>query len=99
MQLTHKQFNVLYALSRRPSITQQQLASECEIGLTAANAAVIDLSEAGLIKDARLTPKGMTALKPYAVDNAVILAAGLSSRFAPSPMNAPRDFSKFVAKS
>ena len=94
MQLTHKQFNVLYALSRRPGITQQQLASECEIGLTAANAAVIDLSEAGLIKDARLTPKGMTALKPYAVDNAVILAAGLSSRFAPISYERPKGLLK-----
>ncbi|MGO5293610.1 phosphotransferase [Collinsella sp. LCP21S3_A3] len=94
MQLTHKQFNVLYALSRRPGITQQQLAGECEIGLTAANAAVIDLSEAGLIKDARLTPKGMTALKPYAVDNAVILAAGLSSRFAPISYERPKGLLK-----
>lgn len=83
MQLTLTQFNTLYALSRHPGISQQQLANECEIGLASANATVNGLSEAGLIEGTHLTSKGMIALKPYAVNNAVILAAGLSSRFCP----------------
>ena len=64
------------------------------MGLATANAAVKDLSEAGLIEGARLTPRGMTALKPYAVDNAVILAAGLSSRFAPISYERPKGLLK-----
>lgn len=94
MQLTHRQFNALYALSKHPCITQRDLADQCGIGLATANAAVKDLSEAGLIEGARLTPKGMTALKPYAVDNAVILAAGLSSRFAPISYERPKGLLK-----
>ena len=94
MQLTHKQFNVLYALSKHPGITQRALADQCRMGLATANAAVKDLSEAGLIEGARLTPRGMTALKPYAVDNADILAAGLSSRFAPISYERPKGLLK-----
>ena len=94
MQLTHKQFNVLYALSKHPGIAQRSLADQCRMGLATANAAVKDLSEAGLIEGARLTPRGMTALKPYAVDNAVILAAGLSSRFAPISYERPKGLLK-----
>ena len=94
MQLTHRQFNALYTLSKHPGITQRDLADQCGMGLATANAAVKDLSEAGLIEGARLTPKGMIALKPYAVDNAVILAAGLSSRFAPISYERPKGLLK-----
>lgn len=44
MQLTHKQFNALYALSKHPGITQRDLADQCGMGLATANAAVKDLS-------------------------------------------------------
>lgn len=48
----------------------------------------------GLIDDGRLTARGMAALKPYEVDNAVILAAGLSSRFAPISYEGPEGLLK-----
>lgn len=48
----------------------------------------------GLIDDGRLTARGMAALKPYEVDNAVILAAGLSSRFAPISYERPKGLLK-----
>lgn len=37
-----------------------------------------------------ITSKGLEALKPFKVKNAVILAAGLSSRFAPLSYEKPK---------
>ena len=94
MTLTQNQFKAAYALKRRPGITQRELADECGLGLATVNAALRELAEAGLAAEGRLTPKGMAALKPYAVDNAVILAAGLSSRFAPISYERPKGLLK-----
>ena len=94
MPLTQNQFKAAYALKRRPGATQRELADECGLGLATVNAALRELAEAGLAAEGRLTPKGMAALKPYAVDNAVILAAGLSSRFAPISYERPKGLLK-----
>ena len=94
MSLTQNQFKTAYALKRHPGITQRELADECGLGLATVNAALRELAEAGLAAEGRLTPKGMAALRPYAVDNAVILAAGLSSRFAPISYERPKGLLK-----
>ena len=94
MPLTQNQFKAAYALKRHPGITQRELADECGLGLATVNAALRELAEAGLAAEGRLTPKGMAALRPYAVDNAVILAAGLSSRFAPISYERPKGLLK-----
>lgn len=38
----------------------------------------------------RLTPQGYDALAPYKVDNAIIMAAGISARFAPLSYEKPK---------
>lgn len=49
------------------------------------------LEQAGLIaNDAKLTEAGLAALEPYRVDNAVILAAGASTRFIPLSLERPK---------
>jgi len=40
--------------------------------------------------DGTLTPKALAALEPYRVDNAVILAAGASTRFIPLSLEQPK---------
>ena len=61
-----------------------------DLGLATVNAAYKECVSQGLIDEGRLTAKGMAELRPYAVDNAVILAAGLSSRFAPISYERPK---------
>ena len=94
MPLTHNQFKAAYALRRHPGATQRDIAEDCGLGLATVNAAMKELAYAGLAADGRLTPRGMAALRPYAVDNAVILAAGLSSRFAPISYERPKGLLK-----
>jgi CTP:phosphocholine cytidylyltransferase-like protein len=48
------------------------------------------LQKKGLIDKVGLTEKGLAALEPYRVQNAVIMAAGLSSRFVPLSLEKPK---------
>ena len=49
-----------------------------------------DLETKGLISYYRLTDAGREALKPYTVDNAVIMAAGAATRFIPLSLEQPK---------
>ena len=90
MALKHNHFKVIYAYSKLPHATQREIANATGLGLATVNAACKECEAAGLISDGRLTATGIASLKPYAVDNAIILAAGLSSRFAPISYERPK---------
>ena len=49
-----------------------------------------DLESRGLVSNYRLTPQSKEALRPYAVDNAVIMAAGAATRFIPLSLEQPK---------
>ncbi len=49
-----------------------------------------NLVKRGYIKDNKLTSKALNALQPYKVNNAVILAAGASTRFIPLSLEQPK---------
>lgn len=48
------------------------------------------LTEEGYLKESDLTPKGREILQAHKVDNAIILAAGMSSRFVPLNFEKPK---------
>lgn len=84
------EFAVLRACLRDDAPSQRVIAQETGLSLGTVNGVCQALSAAGLLEDARITPAGMDALEPYKVDNAVIMAAGLSSRFAPISYEKPK---------
>lgn len=89
--LNRYQFEVLRACESAPSLTQRDIATSAGISLGSVNKAFRELAEQGYIDDARkLTSKGESALVPYKVDNAVILAAGPATRFAPLSFEKPK---------
>lgn len=49
-----------------------------------------DLTTSGLLENKQLTQKGIEALQPYKVNNAVILAAGSATRFIPLSLEYPK---------
>ncbi|MDD5866138.1 MAG: NTP transferase domain-containing protein [Lachnospiraceae bacterium] len=51
---------------------------------------ITDLENRGLVSNYRLTEKGLATLQPYAVDNAVIMAAGAATRFIPLSLEQPK---------
>lgn len=51
---------------------------------------VRSFQEQGLVTEDGITEKGLEALLPYKVDNAVIMAAGMSTRFVPLSLEKPK---------
>lgn len=88
--LTKQEFAVLTAVLKQDFSSQRALAEAADISLGAANGALKSLRDAGFLNDFAITPAGMEALAPYKVENAVIMAAGLSSRFAPISYERPK---------
>lgn len=89
--LTQTQFDVLRALMNADApLTQRELKDITGSSLGRVNTAVRECEALGYIADRTITQAGLDALAPYKVDNAVILAAGMSSRFAPISYERPK---------
>lgn len=81
-----------------PNTTQRELAAKLSLSLGMVNHAVSDAVELGFLsKDRsayRLSEKGLSYLKPFRVDHAVIFAAGFGSRFVPLTYDTPKGLLK-----
>ena len=91
MPLARNQFRVLSTLSQTGErLTQRAISDKTGLSLGTVNAAVRSCESDGLIADGRITEQGIEALEPYRVHNAIIMAAGLSSRFVPLSYERPK---------
>lgn len=90
MGLTKKEFVTLNYLRATLESDQRLITNETEPLLGDVSSTTRELEDAGLLEKGALTPAGYEALHPYKVDNAVILAAGLSTRFAPISYERPK---------
>ena len=89
--LSQAEFEVLYGCLCKGDSTQRGIAARSGLSLGNINAAVRSLRAKQLISaDMDVTAAGKRALAPYKVDNAVIMAAGLSSRFVPISYEQPK---------
>ena len=90
MSLSRSEFRVLSALAQGGIATQRQLATAAGLSLGSANHILHACEFAGWASGFSVTPLGIEMLAPYKVDNAVIMAAGISSRFAPLSYEKPK---------
>ncbi len=90
MRLTYNEFKVLKALKTQGVSSQRELATAAEISLGTANTILRRFSDGGLVEGFSLTEAGEKSLEPHHVENAVIMAAGLSSRFVPLSYEKPK---------
>ena len=91
MSLTRDEFEVLRALSSTGSPSgPDDLAGLADLTGNAAQSAIHSCEQAGFVEDGRITERGVAALEPHRVRNAVILAAGLSSRLVPLSYERPK---------
>lgn len=90
--LTKNQFEVLYAVFKNPGCTQRDAAAAAGLSLGSVSATVKMLCDLELLNKETMvvTEVGKKALRPYKVDNAVIMAAGLASRCAPLSYERPK---------
>lgn len=90
MVLSKSQFGVLRSVLEHPGITQREIASREGLSLGTVNSVHKSFVQNGAISGGAVTPYGETLLEPHRVSNAIILAAGLSSRFAPISYEKPK---------
>ena len=94
--LTKNQFEVLRCIEDASDRTQREIAQACGISLGSVSAAIRELKDMGCLGSERheVTAEGMKRLKPYKVDNAIIMAAGFASRCAPLSYERPKGLFK-----
>ena len=97
--LSKAEFDVLYLLERNrhnEDLTQRLFAEELGYSLGKTNSVIKSLERKQLISigddSYNITHSGKSALNPYKVRNAIIMAAGMSSRFAPLSYEKPKDY-------
>lgn len=93
--LTRAAFAVLSQIAHHGQSSQRDLATQSGLSLGSVNKALKALKDDRLLdQNGTITTAGLDALAPYRVDNAIILAAGLSSRFAPISYEKPKGLLK-----
>lgn len=90
LALSHNEFLVLNAVRKAGYSSQRALSAVTGLSLGTVNGVLRDCTSHGYLEDRQLTEVGLGALAPYRVDNAVIMAAGFSSRFAPLSYERPK---------
>ena len=88
--INRNEFDARCAFKEHPGATQRELSETLGVSLGLGNKTYKSLTTAKLIEDGRVTARGLRELKPYKVDNAIIMAAGMSSRFAPISYEKPK---------
>ena len=91
--MTYDEFKILRFLYESTSIvlTQRDISKKVEISLGLSNKIISDFIATGFIdSNYKLTKLGQEALEPYKVKNAIILAAGMSTRFSPISFEKPK---------
>ena len=89
--MNYIEFNILRLIGQDPNLNQRQIAKACQVSLGSANKGMKSLRAQGFVDEVgAITKAGIEALEPYKVNNAVIMAAGMSSRFAPISFEHPK---------
>ena len=93
--LTKNQFAVLNYCRTNKYTSQRDLAEKLDISVGTVNSVMGECRDNNwLSEDYALTDEAYNALAPYKVDNAIIMAAGMSSRFAPLSYEKPKGLLK-----
>lgn len=90
MFMTRNEFTLLYDLLKNGLASKHILANRTGLSTEYITNAFSEFKAKGLVADDGLTDKGLRALEPYKVNNAVIMAAGMSSRFVPLSLEKPK---------
>lgn len=94
--LNKDQFAVLSFMEKNRELTFEQHDISEKTGLTLEQVQVLlsEMVQEGFITNDKITAIGLEALEPYRVKNAIIMAAGMSSRFAPLSYEKPKGLLK-----
>ena len=90
MELNKHEFSVLVSCCKGKNVALNTLADKFDCSAADIENIYQRLTERGLIDNGCITSRGIEALASYRVENAIIMAAGFSSRFAPLSYETPK---------
>ena len=88
--MTRNEFNLLYAIQKNGIQSYRKMKDAANVSTGYISRTMKNFYEKGYIDSRGITEKGLEVLSPYKVKNAVIMAAGLSSRFVPLSLEKPK---------
>lgn len=88
--MTRNEFCLLNAIRKDGVQSYRSLSRSTGLSIGYLSSAVNRFIEEGFISGCSITDKGFEALEPYRVENAIIMAAGMSSRFVPISWEKPK---------
>lgn len=88
--LTNHQFRVLEYLTEHTCTSQREIAENVGLSTGTVNSVFKILRKSGFVDGCSITSEGYNAMTPYRVDNAIILAAGMATRFVPFSYEIPK---------
>ena len=90
--MNKRSFEILRCVAEaRGTLTQRLIAEETGHSLGSVNAVIAEFVKNGWVDDSyQITLEGLNALEPFKVKNAIILAAGMSTRFVPVSYELPK---------
>ena len=88
--MKRNEFNLLYAVKKHGMQSQRKLKALANVSTGFVSQTLREFGEKGWVDHDGITEKGLQALEPYRVDNAVIMAAGMSTRFVPLSLEKPK---------
>ncbi len=88
--MTRNEFNLLYAVKKHGLHSCRKMSGLSGLSTGYISQTMKEFTAKGLIGPEGITVAGIEALLPYKVDNAVIMAAGMSTRFVPISLEKPK---------
>lgn len=90
MSLTRNEFTLLYVIKKYGMLSHRKIRDISDLSTGYISQTLKTFANNGLISDEGVTEKGLEALLPYKVDNAVIMAAGMGTHFVPIALEKPK---------
>lgn len=88
--MTRNEFDLLYAIMKNGRKSVRELAEISHTSTGFVSEKLRAFENAGYIDADGVSDSGLEALEPYKVKNAIIMAAGMSSRFVPLSLEKPK---------
>ena len=92
--MTRNEFELLYNIKKSGMRSVRKIKADTALSLGFISQTMQKFTEDGLLSENGITPLGIDALAPYKVDNAIIMAAGMSTRFVPLSLETPKGLLK-----
>lgn len=90
LTMKNNEFTLLYAIKKHGAQSCRKLKELTGLSTGYISQTMKEMTAGGLVDAEGITAKGLEALLPYKVKNAVVMAAGMSTRFVPISLEKPK---------